>query len=203
MADKATTETRKPPRPSVKENIATDDDMKRMFSIVEQAERKHEAMLAEIRDMKTEGKAKLEKAYTDAVDALKSRGVTKRILRELYEESRREADDRREHYQAKLWAMKACGMPISHQGDLFEAQAPTTSAGQDPDLAAPAPDALARIYERGRQAHLDNAPLDANPYEEGTRAHDEWNRGRADAQEETVMAMAPAKGKKGKGATAH
>jgi len=203
MADKATTETRKPPRPSVKENIATDDDMKRMFSIVEQAERKHEAMLAEIRDMKTEGKAKLEKAYTDAVDALKSRGVTKRILRELYEESRRKADDRREHYQAKLWAMKACGMPVSHQGDLFEAQAQSVPQNEAPQIAEPA-DALARIYERGRQAHLDNAPLDANPYEEGTRAHDEWNRGRADAQEETVMSMAPAKGeKKGKPATAH
>ena len=202
MADKATTETRKAPRPAVKENLASEADVKRFFKLIEQQEREFEAFLADIRARKTAEKTKLDKVYTDAAAALQSRGINKRVLRELYEESRRDAQDVRDNLQAKLWAMRACGFIVPEQQDLFAAPTLATPAqpGTEPEPAPPQ-DALARIYEKGRQAHLSNAPVDANPYEEGTRAHDEFNKGRADAQEETVLAMQPPKGRKAKETT--
>lgn len=192
MADQATTETRKAPRPAVKENLASEADVKRFFKLIEQQEKDYEAFLAEIRAKKTAEKSKLDKVYTDAVAALQSRGINKRVMRELYEESRRDPKDVQEHLQAKLWAMRSCGFVTPEQQDLFKAPTLTATA---PAEAEPQ-DALARIYEKGRQAHLTNAPIDANPYEEGTRAADEWARGRADAQEEAVLAMGP-KGRRG------
>lgn len=202
MADKATTETRKAPRPAVKENLASEADVQRFFKLIEQQEREFEAFLADVRARKTAEKSKLDKVYTDAVAALQSRGINKRVLRELYEESRRDAQDVRDHLQAKLWAMRACGMVTPEQQDLFTAPSLATPAqpGTEP---APPQDALARIYEKGRQAHASNLNPGDNPYDLETRAGQEWERGRMDAQEETVMAMqAPAgKGRKAKETT--
>lgn len=198
MADQATTETRKAPRPAVKENLASDADVQRFFKLIEQQEREFEAFLADVRAKRTAEKTKLDKIYTDAVAALQSRGISKRVLRELYEESRRDPQDVQDHLQAKLWAMRACGFVKPEQTDLFAA--PTLAA---PPAAAEPQDALARIYEKGRQAHAANAPIDANPYDPETRAGQEWARGRADAQEETVMAMGSKAKTKGKGAAAH
>lgn len=176
MAETASPRTGKPPRAKVVENVALDADMLRMFNLIKITERDHEAVMAELRSQRAAANATRDKAYTDAADALKSRGVTKRILRELYDMSRRKEDDVREEFSAKVWAMRAAGMPIGTQLAMFD----DGFSGQD--------EALRKAHIKGRNDYADNVDSKDNPFQPSSQPGQHWLRGWTDAMNENINA---------------
>lgn len=160
--------------PKTLQNLATDNDAQRWMSQVIVIEREKEASEAEQRAAKAAMKSKYDKLYTDAADALKSRGITKRILRETYEVSRRKEEDNRAEFQAKLWLLRASGIDVGQQLAFFEEPFKNND------------EALRRAYQFGRDAYAEGKDSKANPYNQSTEPGQRWLAGLMDAQAENV-----------------
>ena len=151
--------------PRVLENVATESDAQRLMPLIINAERDKEAFEATARAAKAAQKAKYDKVYTDVADALKSRGVTKRILRETYEISRRKDEENRAEFQAKLWLLRASGIEVGQQLGFFE----DGFSGQD--------EVLRRARQQGYDAFTDKKPDSANPYHPSSAPGQKWIEG--------------------------
>ena len=165
--------------PRVLENVATESDAQRLMPLIINAERDKEAFEATARAAKAAQKAKYDKVYTDVADALKSRGVTKRILRETYEISRRKDEENRAEFQAKLWLLRASGIEVGQQLGFFE----DGFSGQDA--------ALRQAYTKGRDAYVEKKTDADNPFHPGSEPGRQWLRGFSDAQADVIRAMGP------------
>ena len=152
-----------PPRET--QNVATELDAQRLMPLIINAEREMEAFQATQRAAKAAQKSKYDKCYTDVADALKSRGITKRILRETYEISRRKEEENRAEFQSKLWLLRAAGIEVGQQLAFFE----DGFTNQD--------EALRRAYQKGYNAFTDKQPDSANPYGSGTVPSQKWLEG--------------------------
>jgi ribosome modulation factor len=150
------------PAPKTLPNLATEADMQRFFAIVKNAERSYDSFLADQRTAKVAAKSTKDKALTDAADAMKSRGITKQIFRELYEESNRKEEEVTARMQAKLWGMRALGMSVGVQAEM-------EFNGND--------EALRRARQQGYDAFTDKKPDSANPYGPSSAGGQKWLEG--------------------------
>ena len=151
--------------PRVLENVASESDMQRWFAVKKNAERTYEGVLAKVRETKTAAKASRDKALSDCADAMKSRGVTKQMFQELYEESNRKDEDVRVHYQNKLWAMRAIGLAVGQQLAFFE----DSFKGED--------EALRRAETQGYDAFSERKSQTDNPYHQSSPPGQRWLHG--------------------------
>ena len=133
--------------------------------------------MAEMRSKKTAANVSRDKAYTDAVDVLKSRGISKKILRELYEMSNRKVEDIKDEFSAKLWAMRAAGMPIAKQLSMFAEPSDTND------------EALRKAYIKGRDSYTDGTDSKDNPFQPSSAPGQEWIRGWQAVQNENILSM--------------
>jgi ribosome modulation factor len=162
------------PAPKVLQNLASDSDAQRWMSQIIVIEREKEASEAEQRSAKAAMKSKYDKVYTDAADALKSRGISKRTLREVYEISRRKEEDNRAEFQSKLWLLRASGIEVGQQLAFFDEPFKNND------------EALRRAYTFGRNAYADGKDSKANPYNPSSEPGQKWLSGLMDAQAENV-----------------
>ena len=139
------------------------------------AEREMEAFQAKQRSEKATQKSKYDKIYTDVADALKSRGITKRILRETYEISRRKDEENRAEFQAKLWLLRAAGIEVGHQLGFFEGG----FDNQD--------EVLRRARQQGYDAFTDKKPDSANPYQPSSQQGQKWIEGYSAAGADSLL----------------
>lgn len=167
------------PPPKVVEAKATPEDMQRMFTLVKTAEATYEKHLADIREQKTGAKAIRDKAISDAADAMKTRGITKRMFTELVAMSKRKSDETVAEIKNWVWAVRAIGLPVGTQLAFFD----ESFAGED--------EALRKAYVAGRDAHTEGKGDADNPFHPSSRPGQEWLRGLADAQADTVNGMKP------------
>lgn len=171
---KADKEEKKPEKVVHKENLASDADLRRWFVLVQNEERDYEKTGAKLRAERQQAKAKLDKIYADAADVLKSRGVTKRILKAMYELSKREEKEVSEEMSASIWAMRAAGMPIGKQLSFWE------DGVEDPA------DAYNKVLAQGRQAGLEGKNSNENPHKGHQLFGQAWMEGYHQGQSELL-----------------
>lgn len=162
-----------PPRET--QNLAAESDAQRLMPHIINAEREMEAFQAKQRSEKATQKSKYDKIYTDVADALKSRGITKRILRETYEISRRKDEENRAEFQAKLWLLRAAGIEVGHQLGFFEGG----FDNQD--------EVLRRARQQGYDAFTDKKPDSANPYQPSSQQGQKWIEGYSAAGADSLL----------------
>ena len=160
---------------TVRDNTASEADMRRWFVLIQAQERDYEKVLAEIRSKRQDSKGKLDKIYADAADAMKSRNVTKRVLKALWELSRRDDDEVASEYAASVWAMRAAGMPLGAQLSFW-----------DERLDDPA-DAYNRAMSQGKTAGLQGVGTEKNPHNGHQLLSQAWMEGWHSGQGELVM----------------
>jgi ribosome modulation factor len=155
-------------------NLATEADLRRWFVLIQGEERDYEKVLAKLRAERQQAKTSLDKIYADAADILKSRGVTKRVLKAMYELSKRDESEVSEEMQASVWAMRAAGLPIGTQLSFW-------SDG----LADPA-DAYNKAKDRGKQAGLEGVSTADNPFNGHQLLSQAWLEGWHEGQSELL-----------------
>ena len=170
-------DTAAPPR--VLTNLASDPDMQRGFSIYSSAERTYEAFQAAQRAAKTTAKSVRDKALTASVAIVASRGITKKILRKIYERSLLEPDELIAEIRAEVWGMRAAGLPVGTQLAFFD------------EPVASGDEALRKAYVAGRAAYSEKKTDAANPWHPSSQPGQEWLRGMADAQNDVIKGMGP------------
>lgn len=157
-------------------NMATEVDLRRWFVLIQGEERDYEKTMAKLRSDKQQAKASLDKIYADAADLLKSRGVTKRILKAMYELSKRDEDEVKTEMSASVWAMRAAGLPIGSQLSFWE-----------DGLADPA-DAYNKALGQGREAGLRGESSTDNPHNGHHLLQQAWMEGWHAGQAEIIEA---------------
>lgn len=104
----------------VMEALATERDAQHHFGQIKRAEKAKAKAYEEAASLRTEAKTDLDKVYADAADALKSRGVTKRILHAIYELSNRKQDEAVREARSENWMVRAIGLPCGQMTFLFD-----------------------------------------------------------------------------------
>lgn len=165
--------------PAREQNIATEEDMQRAFSIFANAERTYEAFLATQREEKQTAKATRDKALSDAVVIVASRGVTKKVLRQVYDWSKLKADELVAEIKPLTWAIRAAGLPVGTQLAFFDND--DAFAGQD--------ELLRRAYRAGRDAYVERKSDKDNPYHPSSQPGQQWLKGRSDAEADVIRGM--------------
>lgn len=155
-------------------DLARDADGQRWLALITSAERDYEKELANIRAKKQAAKSKLDKLYVDGADALKTRGVTKQVLHELYEWSRKDPKELIAHFQALAWIARAGGMAIGQQMVLF------------PEAVKSPEDAVEKAKMQGRQCSATGGSSIDNPYHAGSPLGQSWLEGYSDDQAKLV-----------------
>lgn len=163
--------------PRVLENMASEPDMQRAFSLYKSAERTYEAFQATQRQAKDEAKSRRDKALTDSVAIVASRGINKKIMRKLYERSNLDADELCAEIRAEVWAMRAAGLPIGTQLAFFE------------EPIADGDEGLRKAYMQGRDAYAEKRTQSDNPYHPSSAPGQRWLEGHMSAQTDVVHAM--------------
>lgn len=174
--------------PRVLENMASADDMNRWMTLVESAERSYEATQAALRQQKQAAKAVYDKVYSDAADAMKSRGVTKQVFRELYELKRQDEAKRMAALQSKLWAMKVLNFIEGQQLALFPEDGAAAANGESDGFDGQ-DELLRRAYNMGRDADVEGKHDNENPYHPSSPPGQRWQAGKNDSQADRIKAM--------------
>ena len=151
--------------PRVLENVASTGDMQKMFALVKQAEATYETALAAIREKKTAAKAVRDKALSDAADAMKSRGISKRLFTDLVAMSKRKEEEVVAEIKSWVWAVRAVGMPVGSQLAFFE----ETFNGED--------EALRRAEVQGYDAFSERKSQTDNPFHPSSPPGQRWLHG--------------------------
>lgn len=160
------------PKPKVVIELASDRDAQHHVGQCRRAEKAKKKAYAEADQIRSEAKADYDKVYTDAQDALKSRGITKTMLKERVDEDARKDEEVTRNHQSRLWLGRATqskwaqnhfdfGEPISNAGD---AEAKAEQRGRD-DSAEGKPEVspfagnqlLDQAYMRGHRNHQTEA----------------------------------------------
>ena len=161
-------------------NIATEEDMQRAFAIYKNAETTYDAFLATQRAAKTAAKSVRDKALTDSVVIVASRGMTKKTMRKIYERSLLEAEELIAEVKAEVWGMRAAGLPIGTQLAFFDGD---NSFGNEDEM-------LRRAYQKGRDAAADNKNDTDNPFHPSSPPGQKWMQGLIDARGDILTAKA-------------
>lgn len=162
MGGKKPTKTK---APVILEALATDEDMRRIFDRITHQETKYAAAKTSASAMRSEAKQKLDKSYTDGAAELVGRGITKRDLKELYEESRRDPDEAVVATKAKTWAARALGLPGALQLSFWDEPVKNDKQGVE------------RAERQGREAGATAMSVTDNPYSPGTPPGQAWLTG--------------------------
>lgn len=157
-----------PPGPTVVQALATEADLQRQLSAIKMGEADYAKKKADADSIRKTARATLDKIWADAVVILASRGMTKPILRSIFEKSLRDADEVGAAMDAEIWGMRAAGLPVGTQLKMFDDQ-PQDNATQ--------------AYRKGRTAGLDGKSMNDSPYhansELGQRFIHGWSDGQA------------------------
>lgn len=165
-----------PAPPKVVEAKATPEDMQRMFALVKSAESDYDKTLAEIRDLKTKAKATRDKAITDAADAMKTRGITKRMFTDLVAMSKRKADETTAEVKAWVWAVRSIGLPVGTQLGFFD----EPFSGED--------EALRKAEVAGYDAFSEKKDMARdNPFHPSSAPGQRWMAGFQRAMNDTIQ----------------
>lgn len=155
-------------------NKASEADLRRWFALVQGEERDYENTLAKLRAERQKAKTSLDKIYADAADVLKSRGITKRILKAMHELSKRDEKEVAEEMESSVWAMRAAGMSIGTQLTFW------SDGLEDPA------DAYNKAKARGKQAGLDGVSTPENPFNGHQLLSQAWLEGWHEGQAELL-----------------
>lgn len=155
-------------------NKASEADLRRWFALVQGEERDYENTLAKLRAERQKAKTSLDKIYADAADVLKSRGITKRILKAMHELSKRDEKEVAEEMESSVWAMRAAGMSIGTQLTFW------SDGLEDPA------DAYNKAKARGKQAGLDGISTSENPFNGHQLLSQAWLEGWHEGQSELL-----------------
>lgn len=159
-------------------NVATDDDIRRMFTQVEIEDRDYEGFLTDQRTEKTERKTKHDKVWTDAAAALGSLGITKEILAAVLKKKKRKSTKVRDEMVGEIRVMRAIGMELGKQLGLFE------DGFDTPD------EALRRAEMQGHAAFIEKKHETDNPFDPGSPPGQRWIAGHRRAGTESLMPVA-------------
>lgn len=155
-------------------NKASEADLRRWFALVQGEERDYENTLAKLRAERQKAKTSLDKIYADAADVLKSRGITKRILKAMHELSKRDEKEVAEEMESSVWAMRAAGMAVGTQLTFW------SDGLEDPA------DAYNKAKARGKQAGLDGISTTENPFNGHQLLSQAWLEGWHEGQSELL-----------------
>lgn len=155
-------------------NKASEADLRRWFALVQGEERDYENTLAKLRAERQKAKTSLDKIYADAADVLKSRGITKRILKAMHELSKRDEKEVAEEMESSVWAMRAAGMAVGTQLTFW------SDGLEDPA------DAYNKAKARGKQAGLDGISTSENPFNGHQLLSQAWLEGWHEGQSELL-----------------
>lgn len=155
-------------------NKASEADLRRWFALVQGEERDYENVLAKLRAERQKAKTSLDKIYADAADVLKSRGITKRILKAMHELSKRDEKEVAEEMESSVWAMRAAGMAVGTQLTFW------SDGLEDPA------DAYNKAKARGKQAGLDGISTSENPFNGHQLLSQAWLEGWHEGQSELM-----------------
>lgn len=155
-------------------NMATEADLRRWFALIQGEERDYENTLAKLRAERQKAKTSLDKIYADAADVLKSRGITKRVLKAMHELSKRDEKEVAEEMQASVWAMRAAGLPIGTQLTFW------SDGLEDPA------DAYNKAKDRGKKAGLDGVSTTEDPFKGHQLLSQAWLEGWHEGQSELL-----------------
>lgn len=157
-------------------NVATEADLRRYFVLLQAEERDYAKVRDKCRAEVKDAKAALDKLYADAADILKSRGISKRVLKSLFELSNRDEQELRDEMEATIWAMRAAGMPVGTQLTFW------STPIEDPT------EAYNRAIRQGREAGLLGTSTTENPHQGHQTLGQAWLEGWHAGQEELIRA---------------
>lgn len=158
-------------------NMASPSDARRFESLLEAEEAEYAKAKADAAAKVKRAKQKLDKLYADAVDVLKSQGVTKRTLQEHLKQKKRPPEEVVAEAKASIWLMRASNMPLGSQLVLFEEPVQDEMAARN------------KAREAGRSAHSAGEGTQMNPYAGHQYLSQEWMEGWHEAESATIARM--------------
>jgi ribosome modulation factor len=165
-----------PATKTIAANVATEADLRRYFVLIAAEERDYAKVRDKCRAEVKDAKATLDKLYADAADILKSRGISKRVLKSLFEISNRDEQELRDEMEATIWAMRAAGIPVGTQLTFW------SNPIEDPT------EAYNRAIRQGREAGLQGISTTENPHQGHQTFGQAWLEGWHAGQEELIRA---------------
>lgn len=158
-------------------NLATASDARRFESLLEAEEAEYAKAKADAAAKVKRAKQKLDKLYADAVDVLKSQGVTKRTLQEHLKQKKRPPEEIAAEAKASIWLMRASNMPLGSQLVMFEEPVEDEAAARN------------KARESGRSAYATGVGTEQNPYVGHQYLGQEWMEGWHEAHDANVSRM--------------
>ena len=160
----------------IEANVATEADLRRYFVLLQAEERDYAKVRDKCRAEVKDAKSSLDKLYADAADILKSRGITKRVLKTLFELSNRDEQEIKDEMEAVIWGMRAAGMPVGAQLTFW------SNPIEDPT------ESYNRAIRQGREAGLLGMSTTENPHQGHQTLGQAWLEGWHAGQEELIRA---------------
>lgn len=165
-------------KPKIVVELASERDAQHWIGKLKAAEKSKKKAYAEADEIRSDAKTSLDKIYADAADALKSRGVSKRLLKERVDEEARKDDEVTREYQAKIWLGRATQSPWAQQTFQFEGE-PVRDAN----------DAKKRARQAGYDASAEGRSSIENPFNANQELSQEFLGGYHEHQAEKVRGM--------------
>lgn len=158
-------------------NMASPSDARRFESLLEAEEAEYAKAKADAAAKVKRAKQKLDKLYADAVDVLKSQGVTKKTLQEHLKQKKRSPEEVAAEAKASIWLMRASNMPLGAQLVMFDEPVEDEKAARN------------KAREAGRSAHSAGEGTQMNPYAGHQYLSQEWLEGWHEAETAVIQQM--------------